>query len=234
MLHTNELPLRYLILEMDGCTKPLDLKDIKKLSTDQQYLYRICLAINDGSCSFSVTENNPGKLSHARWLIPANCLLRLYIGTPSPSQNLIILVKKSYNQDKEKPDFLMSLDETRLFDVSSWKQELGKIFNFDTKKTTKLKTRIKRKSNTSKRDVCKLILAVRDDTDLLDEIQPSCSADLGTDDEYKPIYSEKKFSGQMRIKVKAITLNIHRYGVSDYTAAAIASSVLQCTSRAME
>ncbi|GBN71957.1 hypothetical protein AVEN_271847-1 [Araneus ventricosus] len=98
MLHTNELSLRPLILEMDGCTKgpysysepielllkdgeknpvikfdqiyctlqTLDLKDIKKLRTDQQYLYRICLAIKDGSCSSSVTDKCPGKLSHAR------------------------------------------------------------------------------------------------------------------------------------------------------------------------
>ncbi|GBN87876.1 hypothetical protein AVEN_202465-1 [Araneus ventricosus] len=68
------------------------MKDIKKLSTDQ-YLYRICLAIKDVSCSSSVTDNSPGKLSHARWLTPENRLLRLYIGTASPSQNLIILVK---------------------------------------------------------------------------------------------------------------------------------------------
>ncbi|GBN13374.1 hypothetical protein AVEN_2047-1 [Araneus ventricosus] len=124
-LHANQLPLRHLILEMDGCTKgpysysgvnglllkycektpvvkfdqidctlqPLDLKDIKKLRTNQQYLYRICLAIKDGSCSSSVTDSSPGKLSHARWLTTANHLLRLYIGTPSPSQNLIILLK---------------------------------------------------------------------------------------------------------------------------------------------
>ncbi|GBM73318.1 hypothetical protein AVEN_246381-1 [Araneus ventricosus] len=81
MLYANELPLRHLILEMDGCTKGpysysgaiglllkdcekapvvkfdqidctlrlLDLKDIKKLSTDQQYLYRIYIVIKDGS-----------------------------------------------------------------------------------------------------------------------------------------------------------------------------------------
>ncbi|GBM71590.1 hypothetical protein AVEN_212941-1 [Araneus ventricosus] len=109
MLHANELPLRHLIREMDGCTKgpysysgaiglllkdcektpvvkfdqidctlqSLDLKDTKKLSTDQQYLYRICLAIKEGSCSSSVTDNSPGKLSHARWLTTANRLLRL-------------------------------------------------------------------------------------------------------------------------------------------------------------
>ncbi|GBL93077.1 hypothetical protein AVEN_216438-1 [Araneus ventricosus] len=79
--------------QIDCTLLPLDLKDIKKLNTDQQYLYRICLAIKDGSCSSSVTDNSPGKLSHARWLTTANRLLRLYIGTPSPSQNLIILVK---------------------------------------------------------------------------------------------------------------------------------------------
>ncbi|GBM67532.1 hypothetical protein AVEN_139311-1 [Araneus ventricosus] len=125
MLHANELPLRHLILEMDGCTKeshsysgaiglllkdcektplvkfdqidctlqPVDLKVTKKLSTDQQYLYRICLAIKDGSCSSRVIDSSPGKLSHALWLTIANRLLRLYIGTPSLSQNLIILVK---------------------------------------------------------------------------------------------------------------------------------------------
>ncbi|GBM43932.1 hypothetical protein AVEN_125122-1 [Araneus ventricosus] len=79
--------------QIDCTLQPLDLKDIEKLSTDQQYLYRICLAIKDGSCSSSVTDNSPGKLSHARWLTTANRLLRLYIGTPSPSQNLIILLK---------------------------------------------------------------------------------------------------------------------------------------------
>ncbi|GBM91708.1 hypothetical protein AVEN_14913-1 [Araneus ventricosus] len=73
--------------------QPLDLKHIKKLSSHQQYLYRICLAMKDGSCSSSVTDNSPGKLSHVRWLTSANRLLRLYIGTSNPSQNLIILVK---------------------------------------------------------------------------------------------------------------------------------------------
>ncbi|GBO04601.1 hypothetical protein AVEN_186342-1 [Araneus ventricosus] len=93
MLHTNELPLRHFIPEMEGCTKgtyysysgpiglllrdcekiqllnlikmdctlqPFNLKDIKKPATDQQYLYRICLAIKDGSCSSSVSDNSPG------------------------------------------------------------------------------------------------------------------------------------------------------------------------------
>ncbi|GBN19296.1 hypothetical protein AVEN_206143-1 [Araneus ventricosus] len=87
-----------------GCTlQPLDLKDIKKLSTDQQYLYRTCLAIKNVSCSSSVTDNSEGKLSHARRLISASRLLQLYIGTPSPSQNLIILVKATYyNAYKDK------------------------------------------------------------------------------------------------------------------------------------
>ncbi|GBO26824.1 hypothetical protein AVEN_202403-1 [Araneus ventricosus] len=79
--------------QIDCNPQSLDPKDIKKLSTDQQYLYRICLAIQHGSCSSSVTDNSPGKLSHARWLTSANRLLRLYTGTPSPSQNLIILMK---------------------------------------------------------------------------------------------------------------------------------------------
>ncbi|GBN35599.1 hypothetical protein AVEN_174290-1 [Araneus ventricosus] len=95
MLHANELPLRHLILEMDGCTKgPYSYSGaIGLLLKDCEKTHLICLAIKDGSCSSSVTDNSPGKLSHARWLTTANRLLRLYIGTPSPSQNLIILVK---------------------------------------------------------------------------------------------------------------------------------------------
>ncbi|GBN40051.1 hypothetical protein AVEN_89287-1, partial [Araneus ventricosus] len=77
---------------------PLELKDIKKLSTDQRYLYRISLAVKDDSLSSSVTENSPGELSHARWLTSANRFLRLNIGTPSPSQNLIMLVKKNIRE----------------------------------------------------------------------------------------------------------------------------------------
>ncbi|GBM26960.1 hypothetical protein AVEN_196901-1 [Araneus ventricosus] len=75
-----------------GLPSSLDLKDIKKLSTDQQYLYRIYFAIKDGSCCSSITDNGPGKLSHARWLSTPNRLLPSYIDTPSPLQNLIILV----------------------------------------------------------------------------------------------------------------------------------------------
>ncbi|GBO37320.1 hypothetical protein AVEN_201199-1 [Araneus ventricosus] len=58
--------------QIECALQPLDLKDIKKLRTNQQYLYRICLAIKKGSCSSSVTDNSSGKLSHARWLIIAN------------------------------------------------------------------------------------------------------------------------------------------------------------------
>ncbi|GBM25724.1 hypothetical protein AVEN_241995-1 [Araneus ventricosus] len=79
--------------QIDCTLQTLDLKDIKKLSTDHLYLYRICLAIKDDSCSSNMTDNSPGKLSHVRWLTTANRLLRLYIGTLSPSQNLIIFVK---------------------------------------------------------------------------------------------------------------------------------------------
>ncbi|GBO02823.1 hypothetical protein AVEN_118459-1 [Araneus ventricosus] len=46
-------------LPPNSISYPLDLKDIKKLSTDQQYLYRTCLAIKDCSCSSSVTDKSP-------------------------------------------------------------------------------------------------------------------------------------------------------------------------------
>ncbi|GBL72660.1 hypothetical protein AVEN_127910-1 [Araneus ventricosus] len=47
------------VVKFDCTLQHLDLKDIKKLSTDQQYLYRIRLAIKDGSCSSSATDNSP-------------------------------------------------------------------------------------------------------------------------------------------------------------------------------
>lgn len=117
-LHSNELPLRHLIEHLDGATsgpkgfsgaigknlptcdqlpivnyKPIKsiLPDVdkKQLSTDQKYLFDISTAVSSGECPASLASRNPGKLSHARWLTTANRILRLYVGTPDPSENLI-------------------------------------------------------------------------------------------------------------------------------------------------
>lgn len=108
LLHTNELPLRHLILQIDektndprgfsgpirkqqsACEKmpvvPLKKVEadvelpeviINDLSTDQKYLYEICLAIGEGVVSPQLASKQPGKMSHARWLTTANRILRL-------------------------------------------------------------------------------------------------------------------------------------------------------------
>ena len=104
-LHANELPLRHLLIHLDGVTSgprgfsgkigkqmstcenlpvvafaPIDVKlpnmtDVR-LSTDQQYLYEMCNAVASGSCSIHLSRREPGKLSHARWLTGANMFQR--------------------------------------------------------------------------------------------------------------------------------------------------------------
>jgi hypothetical protein len=120
-LHFNELPLRHLLLHLDGVTSgprsfsgpigkqmstcekspivafsPIDvnLPDMTDvtLSTDQQYLYKMCKAVGSGSCSTDIARREPGTLSHARWLTAANRLLRLYVSTKTPHDNLVTLV----------------------------------------------------------------------------------------------------------------------------------------------
>lgn len=71
---------------------------VDDLSTDQLYLLRICLLVQQG---FTNSQNyidylqtaQPGTISHARWLTRANRLLRLYVCQESPSENLQRIVK---------------------------------------------------------------------------------------------------------------------------------------------
>ncbi|KAE8741305.1 hypothetical protein FOCC_FOCC013159 [Frankliniella occidentalis] len=117
LLHFNELPLRHLIIDLDGNTTgpkafsgPIgkQLKacenmpvvhftvieadfpsvDANVLSTDQQYLYNMCLAVSSGEVPDSLAKMKPGPLNHARWLTAACRILRLYVATASPSRNL--------------------------------------------------------------------------------------------------------------------------------------------------
>nr|CAH7728928.1 unnamed protein product [Callosobruchus chinensis] len=120
-IHSNELPLRHLFEHLDGrttgptqhlgplgkmlenCeTRPvvnfvpvvgfLPEVNLDDLSTDQQYLYKMCQVVSCGYCQPNLANLQPGKLSHARWLTKANRLLRLYISCENPSENLVILV----------------------------------------------------------------------------------------------------------------------------------------------
>lgn len=120
-LHANELPLRHLINHLDGNTcgpgafagpigKQLincenmdvvcfeaidaDIPVILKtdLSTEQKYLYEICIAVSSGACPTALSKRNPGKMVHSRWLTTANRILRLYVSCSKPCENLKILV----------------------------------------------------------------------------------------------------------------------------------------------
>lgn len=57
----------------------------KDLSTDQLYLYRICLFIQGLLQYEKVTRQKPGKVAHSRWLTTANRIVRLYVSTPASS-----------------------------------------------------------------------------------------------------------------------------------------------------
>ncbi|GBM87549.1 hypothetical protein AVEN_107199-1 [Araneus ventricosus] len=61
------------------------------LSNDQQYLYDICLAISRGECYSDLALKKPSPVAHSRWLTTAGRILRLYVATEKPSDNLIIL-----------------------------------------------------------------------------------------------------------------------------------------------
>ena len=107
-LYVNELPLRHLLIHIDGATSgpraftdkigkaistceklpivvftPLesDLPPMiaADLSTNQKYLYDICGPVSKGFCSVPLSRRNPGTPSHLRWLTAANRLLRLYV-----------------------------------------------------------------------------------------------------------------------------------------------------------
>lgn len=119
-LHSNELPLRHLILHLDGTTQgpkafkgaigkqlpdvmslpavdfvaiDSDLPTILRsdLSSDQKYLCDMVLAISNGKCSNALLNREPGAMAHSRWLTTANRILRLYVATLQPHPHLVIL-----------------------------------------------------------------------------------------------------------------------------------------------
>lgn len=65
---------------------------VEVLSTDQKYLYEMCQAVSIGFCSPELANRQPGKMTHSRWLTSANRILRLYVSTLNPSENLKMLV----------------------------------------------------------------------------------------------------------------------------------------------
>ncbi|GBN73056.1 hypothetical protein AVEN_43385-1 [Araneus ventricosus] len=61
------------------------------LSNDQQYLYDICLAISRVECYSDLALRKPGAVAHSRRLTIASRILKLYVVTEMPSDNLITL-----------------------------------------------------------------------------------------------------------------------------------------------
>ncbi|GBN46669.1 hypothetical protein AVEN_1951-1 [Araneus ventricosus] len=62
------------------------------LTCDQKYILDICTAISSGVRSSVLVKRQPGTLNLARWLTTANRILRLYISTSDPSNELITLL----------------------------------------------------------------------------------------------------------------------------------------------
>lgn len=62
--------------------------NVDDLSTDQKYLLKIMNAVSSGICSLELANTKPGPMSHSRWLTTANRILRLYVSTEVPSENL--------------------------------------------------------------------------------------------------------------------------------------------------
>lgn len=88
----NCLQLPLVEFESIECELPAIDRDSTDISTDQKYLWDMCHAISNGYCSVGFSKREPGKLFHARWLTTANRILRVYVGTEAPSNNLKILV----------------------------------------------------------------------------------------------------------------------------------------------
>ncbi|GBL97193.1 hypothetical protein AVEN_144627-1 [Araneus ventricosus] len=66
--------------------------DPTNLSCDQKYLLDICTAISSGDGSSDLEKRQPGTFNFDRWLTNANRILRIYISTSDPSNELITLV----------------------------------------------------------------------------------------------------------------------------------------------
>lgn len=71
---------------------PMEDSYKRDFSTDVQYLYNMANAISNGICPVDLANKKAGPISHSRWLTKASRLLRLYVTTNKPSNNLKILV----------------------------------------------------------------------------------------------------------------------------------------------
>ncbi|GBN56983.1 hypothetical protein AVEN_233686-1 [Araneus ventricosus] len=76
---------------------------IRDLSDDQRYLKEMFQAVSVGNCPTDLANIKPGPVVHSRWLTTASRILRLYVSTRNPSDNLVILV--TYIMNVYTPDW---------------------------------------------------------------------------------------------------------------------------------
>ena len=86
--------------------EPLRSIDVDDLSTDQKYLYAVCLAVTYGKFHNDLEYKNPGNICQSRWLTLANRVLRLYASVSTPSENL-----------KTLADFIVNVYVPTWFDI---------------------------------------------------------------------------------------------------------------------
>jgi hypothetical protein len=114
------------IADMDDSVK-------KDLSTDQLYFLKACLAVQSGRQGnadiSNLRSNQPGNLSHARWLTKANRILRLYMSKDVSSVPLTRIVR-----------FILNVYGPAWFMIKSFSscQDGAKIFFFVMKQCLQL------------------------------------------------------------------------------------------------
>ncbi|GBM40096.1 hypothetical protein AVEN_246005-1 [Araneus ventricosus] len=86
----------------------LPTTDRRNLSKDQMYLLEISQALRFGNCSDELARRSLSTLSHSRWLITANRVLRLYVCSPASSFKL-----------KQIAEFVMKVYTTNWFNIKS-------------------------------------------------------------------------------------------------------------------
>lgn len=64
-----------------------------KLTNDQKYLIDISNAISTGVCTPRLAVRRPGKVHNARWMTTASRILRVYVSTKHPSDELVLMTK---------------------------------------------------------------------------------------------------------------------------------------------
>lgn len=74
--------------KVSGRVLKLPAHVISGFTGDQKYFYELCRAVQKGVVSPSLETRSPGKICESRWLTKANRILRLYVATDEPSENL--------------------------------------------------------------------------------------------------------------------------------------------------